>query len=131
MGGIIVIISAGLIAALLIWLMTSLEKEQYPFKLLLLFFVFYLFIIIGNESINEYNYCSWNVVNSTVSGNTVNYGMEFQCEENTSNNANTFYKTVLWLIRLIAILVFVYLLFYKYFVKLSMKIFGGDGGKER
>ena len=130
MGGAIILLGTGIVAFLLLYLFVNLEKEQYPFKLLILFFFFGLLIIIGQTVNNETNYCNWNVINSTTSGDTTSYNMDYVCSTNDTSTSISLYKTILWFTRITAILLFFYLLFYKYFIKLSDRILGGGNREE-
>lgn len=118
-----------LVAFLLVYLMVKLDEGLYPVKILLLFFFFGSLLLMGKVTLDNNDYCSWNVANSTVSGSTTTYEYERECATNEHTTAFTFYNGLTWFVRIISILLFVFFIYkvLEYFGFIVPKGGGGDG----
>ena len=118
MGNPTILIGIGIVTFALIYMFFRLgdkateKNNHFPLQLLMLFLILSCFTLIGKVVIDDKDYCSWNVVNSTTTGATTIYGYDYQCESNTSNTPDTFYKLVLWVFRLVGLYVLIYIIYY-------------------
>jgi len=117
MGSELVIIGAGVVACILVYLMFKIGSSQsgelagrkhFLLQLLLLFFVSYCLLFIGKAVVDESDHCAWLVDNSTVSGSTTSYETSYQCSTNINDTPLDFYTMILWFIRVLALYIFGY-----------------------
>lgn len=118
MGNPTLLIGIGLVTFALIYMFFKLgdkateDNHHFPLQLLMLFIILSLFALMGKVSLDDKDFCSWNVVNSTTIGYTTTYGYDYQCETNPNTTADTFYKISLWIFRLVSLYVLGYLIYY-------------------
>lgn len=118
MGNPTILIGIGLVTFALIYMFFRLGDKaeegnnHFPLQLLMLFLILSCFVLIGKVTLDDQNFCSWNVVNSTTNGATTTYGYDYQCESNPNTTALTFYKTSLWIYRLVMLYVVGYIIYY-------------------
>jgi len=97
-------------------------RGHFLLQLLLLFLILSSVNLIGKVSLDDKDYCSWNVVNSTTTGSSTSYDYEYQCETNTNTTPDIFYKITTWFFRLVSSYVFFY------FIYEVLKFLGWVGG---
>lgn len=116
-GSIAVIIGAGVVAALLLFMIFKLGERSDPkerhgiLQLLLLFFFATMIMLVGKSVNDEANYCNWNVANSTVAGSTTSYNYVYDCSANDNSTNTIFYKSMLWFVRLFATYIVIYFIY--------------------
>ena len=101
---------------------TSKDNNHFPLQLLFLFLILSCFTLIGKVSLDDKDFCSWNVVNSTTIGSTTEYSYLYQCSPNPNTTADTFYRVSVWIFRLVGFYVFLYVLYW------VLRYFGMVGG---
>lgn len=111
-----VMIGIGIGVFLLLYMTFKLQTSEdgnnhFLLQLLLMFFIIAGLVMLGKATMDSKDHCSWNVVNSTVSGDTTAYGYDYQCNENTHTTSTTFYKGMLWFARIFALYILVYLIY--------------------
>jgi hypothetical protein len=118
MGNPTILIGIGLVMFGLIYMFFRLGDKaedgnnHFPLQLLMLFLILSCFTLIGKVTLDDQDFCSWNVINSTTNGATTTYGYDYQCETNPNSTADIFYKTSLWIFRLVSAYVIIYLMYY-------------------
>ena len=118
MGNPTILIGIGLVMFGLIYMFFRLGDKaeegnnHFPLQLLMLFLILSCFTLIGKVTLDYQDFCSWNVVNSTTNGATTTYGYDYQCETNPNSTADIFYKTSLWIFRLVSMYVIGYIMYY-------------------
>jgi FtsH-binding integral membrane protein len=128
MGNPTILIGIGLVTFALIYMFFKLgqnaqaDNNHFALQLLFLFLILSCFTLVGKVALDDKDFCSWNVVNSTVSGYTTTYGYEYQCETNPATTSEIFYKVSVWIFRLVGFYVFVYMFWW------ALKYFGVVGG---
>ena len=78
------------------------KRNHFLLQILLLFFIISAVPLMGKVSLDDRDFCSWNVVNSTMTGYTTSYDYEYQCETNTHTTPDTFYNLTVWFFRLVS-----------------------------
>jgi hypothetical protein len=134
MANISIILGSAIITFLLAYIYFNLSKQNkedgqpnHVFLQILLFgFLVFMFVIIGKATIDEKDYCSWNIANSTVSGSTTTYGYSYDCEENTNTTALSLFRIVNWIVYLISGYLLIYFIWQLY---VYAKEFINKGGK--
>lgn len=124
MGSELVILGAAVVGFLFLYLSFKLDDEHYILKILLLFVFFGSTILIGKAALDEKDYCTWNVVNSTTSGDYNIYNYDYQCSTNSNNTNLTFYKGLVWFSGVFMLYVFGYFT-YRVLVYLGWVVPGG------
>lgn len=127
MGSELVILGAAVVGFLFLYLSFQLDEEHYILKILLLFVFVGSTIMIGKAVLDEKDYCTWNVVNSTTVGNTDYYSYEHQCSVNENNTNLQFFEGLMWFAGIFFLYAFGYFT-YRVFVFLGWVVPGG--GKE-
>jgi hypothetical protein len=95
-------------------------------QLICLGFLLGTFILVGKVTLDDKDFCSWNVANATVSGDLTVYDYEYECSTNTKTTNTSFYTMITWLIRCVVI----YIVFF-FFYDVVKRTFGWFGGKKR
>jgi len=101
---------------LLAILVFILDKEKHPVLafLALAFFILSL-VLIPRTVLDDNNNCDIVIANSSVTGNSTHYNTTFQysyfCNAVTKTTASTFFKTVMWFIRLFFVYALVYMIY--------------------
>lgn len=98
------------------------DNKHFLLQLLLLGFVLVIVVLIGKAALDYKDDCSWVVANSTTSGGYDIYNYNYQCHTNDKTTADTFYKITLWIMRIVAIYIFLY---FVYEVLVSFGLIGG------
>lgn len=80
-----------------------------PMQILGLAFFLSLVILVPKVAVDNKDYCSLAVANSTVVGSTTSYEYTRVCITNTNTTSTTFYKMVLWGIRIFSVMLIIYL----------------------
>jgi hypothetical protein len=83
-------------------------------------------LMLGKVAFDEKDYCNMVVSNQTITGSTTVYGYEYFCESNDTDSGVWVYLLPLWVIRISAGALIIYLvaLIYRYFKDLLGK--GGE-----
>lgn len=115
MGGAILINSLAVVGVLLVILFFKLndseDKKHFLLQLLLLGFILGIAVLVGKTALDYKDDCSWLVMNDTISGDYTVYNYDYQCHENTNTTAETFYKVTTWIMRIVAIYIFLYFVY--------------------
>ena len=115
MGNPTLLIGIGIVTFCLIYMFFKLgeqathENNHFPLQLLMLFLILSSFTLIGKVTLDDKDFCSWNVVNATTSGATTTYDYDYQCSTNPNTTAETFYRVSIWIFRLVGLYVFIYM----------------------
>jgi len=102
---------------------TGASGNHFLLQILILFLILSSLALVGKVSLDDKDYCSWNVVNSTTIGATTTYDYDYQCETNTNSTPLTFYKLTVWFFGIVATYISVY------FFYAVMKTFDVGGKK--
>ncbi len=87
------------------------SKGHFLLQLLILFLILSSIMLMGKVSLDDKDFCSWNVVNSTTTSDTTSYAYEYQCETNTSATPNIFYRLTAWFFYIVSIYIFIYFIY--------------------
>jgi hypothetical protein len=87
---------------------TGTKGNHFLLQLLILFLILSSLTLVAKVVVDDKDFCSWNVVNSTTVGATTSFGYDYQCQTNPSSVPITFYKMSLWFFRIVAFYIFVY-----------------------
>lgn len=87
------------------------NTNHFLLQVLLLFFIISAVPLMGKVSLDDKDFCSWNVVNSTTNGYTTSYDYDYQCEPNPNTTSDTFYDLTVWFFRLVASYVVYYFIY--------------------
>lgn len=82
--------------------------KHFLLQLLLLFFIAGGVLLLGKVSVDDH--CTYRVTNTTTVGDYDVFNYETNCEESTGT-ALTFYKGVLWFVRLLFAYIFLYFVY--------------------
>lgn len=104
------IISIGIVCFLLLYFSFNLEKKHFLLKLIITFVVFFMVLLIPKININ-YENCTNEITNQTISGNITTYEYKLICKEQTSQTGLSFYKNYLTYIVIFIIYIFVYFVY--------------------
>ena len=132
MGNPTILIGIGLVMFGLIYMFFKLgdkadeNNNHFPLQLIMLFLILSSFTLIGKVALDDKDYCSWNVVNSTISGATTSYDYDYMCETNTNTTADIFYNVSTWIFRIVAGYVVIYIMYYV--LKWLRSMVKGDNG---
>ena len=85
--------------------------NHFILQLMILFFILSAVVLVGKVSLNSNDDCSFEVINSTIVGNTTTYAHDYVCVSNPSTTALTFYKSTLWFMSLILSYIFIYFIY--------------------
>lgn len=118
MGNITIMIGAGLVAFLFLYMLFKLGErgqetgdKHFLLQLLLLFFVASLIVIIGKTALDDKDFCAWNVENATNTGSTTQYDYGYHCETNTNSTVRTFYNITLGFFTVLSLYIFGYFVY--------------------
>ena len=110
MSGTIILASLAVVAGILLWLFNSLRDGEgntnYALQIIILSFILGCILLIGKTAYEYKDNCSWLVSNSTSSGSTTSYEYSYTCDTNASGTPGMFYQITLWIMRIIALYVF-------------------------
>lgn len=115
------LVGLGIFAFLLVYMFFKLgergDGKHYVLQVLMLGFILLVFVLIAKATMDEKDYCSWNVVNSTTVGTYNVYNYDYLCKTNTHNTTDSFYETVMWVVRVVGFYMFFYFIYevIKYF----------------
>jgi len=118
MGNATVIFGVAVVTGLLLYMFFKLSQNKdeegrgnhFLLQILILVFALVGMLIIAKAGLDDKDFCSWNVVNSTTTLTYSEYGYEYQCEENPNKTSLTFYKAMTYFIIIVAAYLFVYVL---------------------
>ena len=103
------IIGIGICAFLVVYFAFAWDrKEHYLLQLLASFFFIFLLILIPKVAIDSKDTCEIVIANETTIGNTTSYEHDYFCETNARTTTTTFYKVVMWFMRLFLAYLFLY-----------------------
>ena len=133
MGNVTVLFGIAFVTIILVYMFFQLSKNgkddpsrgHFALQMILLFLILSSVALIGKVTLDDKDYCSWNVINSTTTGATTTYGYEYQCETNTNSTPDIFYKTTAWFFYIVSSYVFFY------FIYEVLKYLGWVAGGER
>lgn len=130
MGNLTLLVALGIFGFMLLFMFFKLrsdgqESEHFLLQLLVLGFLLGVFVLIGKVGLDDKDFCSWNVANSTVSGDVTVYDYDYECSTNTKTTSTNFYSLITWLIRCVVIYVVLF-----FFYDLTKRL-GWIGGKKR
>lgn len=122
MGNLTVIIGIGIVTAILVYMFFKLNGERdeegnnkhFLFQVLILVFILVSLLLIAKVTLDDTDFCDWNVANTTettnVTTNTtlITYINEYQCSDNANNTSLTFYKAMTYFIIIVSGYVLVY-----------------------
>jgi hypothetical protein len=113
MGNVTLLLALGIFGFMLLFMFFKLrsdgqEKEHFFLQLLVLGFLLGVFLLIGKVGLDDKDFCSWNVANSTASGDVTSYVYHYDCEVNTNTTSDTFFVSITWLVRCVVIYVFIF-----------------------
>lgn len=106
MSATIIVTSLAVVAAILcffFWKLGSEEGQNYALQIIIFGFILWTIVLLGKVAVDNEDYCSWLVNNSTVSGSTTSYEYDYTCEENPNSTASSFFVACLWIARLTTI----------------------------
>ena len=110
MGGSILVASLAVVAGILLWLFNSLRdgegKSNYALQIIILSFILGAVLLLGKTAYEYKDNCAWLVNESTTSGSTTSYSYMYSCSTNSSTTPGLFYEITVWVMRLIALYVF-------------------------
>lgn len=107
--GLELIIGIGICAFLLLYFAFQWDKkEHYLLQLLTAFFFIFILLLIPKAAIDEKDTCQIVVANETIMGNTTSYDYTNYCIENVRTTSATFYKAIMWFIRVFLVYLFMY-----------------------
>jgi nucleoside permease NupC len=106
-----IIIGIGIVAFLILYFSFNLDPEHWLLRLFGALFFIILLILLGKSVLDEQDYCSTVIVNSTTDYTTdkTNYEYERICTTNTKNTTTIFFKTILFFIVFFSAYIIVYL----------------------
>lgn len=130
MGNLTLLMALGIFGFMLLFMFFKLrsdgqESEHFLLQLLVLGFLLGVFVLIGKVGLDDKDFCSWNVANSTVSGDTTVYVYDYECSTNNKTTSTSFYTLITWLIRCIVIYIILF-----FFYDLAKRL-GWISGKKR
>lgn len=91
MAGEVLVIGLGVVAFIMFYFSSTLEKEHVFLKLLTIFFGIFFILLIPKVAIDNHDYCEVVKINETVSGNLTTNGYDRLCYDNTSTTDNRFF----------------------------------------
>jgi len=104
------IIAGGFTAFLFLYASFKFGQLHFAYKMMLIALSAMSLLVMGNAVLQDGHACSWNVVNSTTTGLTVNYEYDYQCTEEPISKANlSFYRLTLWHLILMALYMVIFL----------------------
>lgn len=116
MGSEILVISVLGFAAIFSYLIINLKSEDeylnIIFQVLGVGLIIVAALFLPKISIDEQNYCVTVAENATVTGSQTSYDYTRLCFDNTSGTPTLFYVFSLWVVRIIALFMFVYFIIY-------------------
>jgi hypothetical protein len=130
MGNLTLLIALGIFGFMLLFMFFKLrsdggESEHFFLQLLVLGFLLGVFVLIGKVGLDDKDFCSWNVANATISGDTTVYVYDYECDTNVRTTSTNFYDLITWLIRCVVVYVVLF-----FFYDLARRL-GFIGGKKR
>jgi len=122
MSNLTLIIGIGIVLAILTYMFFKLSGERdeeggnkhFLFQILILVFMLACLLLIAKVTLDDSDFCDWNVANTTEVTNqttnttTISYINEYQCSTNTNNTSLTFYKAMTYFIIIVSFYVFIY-----------------------
>lgn len=127
-----VIIGIGIVAFIISYIFFKTDdydsfRGNVALKILLLGVLLSLFVLVGKATYDSNTVCELVVTNQTVSGSETSFNYESFCYESVSTNtAELFYISTLWIVRLLGSALIIWL-FYQIFVYLDSIIRGKRG----
>lgn len=103
-----IIAGIGIVCYILVYIATKLEEKHAFLKFLFISFSLFTMLLIPKVSLDNKNYCSFEISNTTVLGDYVGYNYDYFCRTNTNNTIDTFYKSYLTILIVFAIYIVVF-----------------------
>jgi len=109
----------GIVCFLLLYFAFNLKEEHFLMQLLTLFFFVFLMFLIPKAALDYNDNCGMVINQTTRSFIDANNFTDinsytYYCEPNTKTTAVTFYKIITWFVRMFALYVLIYLIWYSF-----------------
>lgn len=119
------ILGIALFCFIILYTILSLDKVHVYLKIFTVLFILLIAGLIPKMIIDQEDYCEIVQVNSTVTGNTTNYGYDRVCIQNNQRTASLFFRSWSFYMIIIAGYMLIFLLWYllnKYMAKLPTEV---------
>lgn len=109
-----IVLAIGIICFLLLFIAFNWNKDGGFLLFLLCCLSIFLLLLIPSFLVQNNNYCSMEISNKTLEGNTTSYSYNYICLNNTQNTNQTFHKAYLTILIIFSSYILIYLIVLSY-----------------